>query len=90
MIRTTIRERVRWRVARLLDQLPGQCWADLVSWALHDQHDDPDFWSHWVPWRPIRRECRQDAARVGVCYCGKIGAQRCSPTNCHHDHTGEF
>lgn len=64
-------KKLRWRIAHLLDWLPGQCWADLVSWVLRDRHDDPD-WRSRVPWRPIGWMCRQDLARVGSCYCGKL------------------
>lgn len=68
------KRRLRWRIAILLNRLPGQCWTDLASWALHDQKYDPDFRSHYIPWRPINYICRQDAARTGACYCGKLGA----------------
>lgn len=64
--------RWRWRVAILLNRLPGQCWADLIEWCL--------------PWTsraemtrslrsPVSRRCIDDAAQSGEgrCYCGKVG-----------------
>lgn len=64
---------LRWRIATLIDKLPGQCWADLCSWALHDRRDDPGY--RWAsPWSPIGPSCRNDLARVGSCYCGKLRA----------------
>lgn len=55
-------ERLRWAIARLLNRLPGQCWADLVDWTLGYQRS---------PWSP-QRSCRADLARRGACYCGKL------------------
>lgn len=63
-------EKWKWWVAGLLDKLPGQCWADLVGWVYRNRRDDPD-WRSDIPWRPIRT-CREDFARVGSCYCGKL------------------
>jgi hypothetical protein len=60
----------RWRIADLMNRLPGQCWADLVGWVLGDAPERSR-----LPWRPISSMCRQDAARTGCCYCGKIGDQ---------------
>lgn len=63
--------KLRWRIATLLDKLPGQCWADLVSWVYHDRRDDPGY--RWAsPWSPIGQSCRNDFARNGACYCGKL------------------
>lgn len=56
-------KRLRWRIAVLLGKLPGQCWADLVSWAAGGR----DRW----PWFPQTDTCRRDAADGG-CYCGKL------------------
>lgn len=58
----TLRKRVRWFVARTVDRLPGQCWADLVSWAHRSEKG--------LPWAP-QRTCRTDLVD-GVCWCGKI------------------
>lgn len=64
------RNRPRWALADALNRLPGTCWANLVSFALHsapliDRKGESD----------IRQDdmCRSDAARNGRCYCGKIG-----------------
>jgi hypothetical protein len=56
------RERIRWRIAHLLDKLPGQCWADLVFWVFGDRRN---------PWSPMTSTCRLDGADGG-CYCGKL------------------
>lgn len=69
-----LRERIRFHIANLVDRLPGQCWADLVGWAMRDNRDDPD-WRSEIPWRPIGPTCRSDLARVGSCYCGKLRAE---------------
>lgn len=63
-------EKLRWRVAELVNRLPGQCWADLVGWALDGW--DPD--GEKRPWTTPARlaQCQADAARCGSCYCGKI------------------
>ena len=58
--------RLRWRLAYALNRLPGQCWSDLVGWVLRS----PFTARH--PWRPVTRTCREDAARTGACYCGKV------------------
>lgn len=63
-----VRSALRWRAAALLNRLPGQCWANLVSWALGD--------SGYRFWQPIDSVCRKDVARTGACYCGKLRAPR--------------
>lgn len=65
-------EKLRWRIAWLLDKLPGQCWADLVSWVLRDRRDRRDY--PIGPWSPMGPSCRNDLARSGACYCGKLRA----------------
>jgi hypothetical protein len=62
-------ERLRWRIVHVVDKLPGQCWTDLVVWAL----DGPVADSR-LPWKPQTATCRSDAASNGRCYCNKIGA----------------
>lgn len=73
----------RWRIARTMDRLPGQCWADLVSWMQYSDHDayGDEWWARLrgrLPWRPQARigrtpgSCADDAARCGICYCGKV------------------
>ena len=59
-----MRDRIRWRIARSLDRLPGTCWAYLVTASLG-----------WHPFRGHVRQrpaCRNDAAKNGACYCGKV------------------
>lgn len=61
---------MRWKIAQLLDKLPGQCWSDLVDWVYawdRPKEDRPALWS------PLRDSCRSDATRCGSCYCGKLG-----------------
>lgn len=60
-----MRNRMRWWLARQLDRLPGQCWADLVSWA-----QGSAFYKR--PWQPRSPGCVQGAAEQGCCYCGKL------------------
>lgn len=64
--RLILPEKVRWHVAYLLDRLPGQCWADLVSWVLGRS-------GRWSPWSPVESNCHRDRDATGVCYCGKLG-----------------
>ena len=64
-----MRERIRWKIAELLDELPGQCWADLVFWVRRDRREDDG--RNWNPWSPITSTCRSDALD-GACYCGKL------------------
>lgn len=61
------RERIRWRIAHLLNRLPGQCWADLVSWVV-----DMGSIRRVSPWSPRGYSCRQDFEQNGCCYCGKL------------------
>jgi hypothetical protein len=56
-------ERARWRIAYLMDRMPGQCWAETVEWALG--------YRRW-PWARVDDRCRTDVARCGSCYCGKL------------------
>lgn len=58
-----LRYRARYKIAELLDRLPGQCWADLVFWVMGDS-------TSASPWSPSRT-CREDMQRAGSCYCGK-------------------
>jgi len=62
------KSRLRWWVASQLNRMPGQCWADLVTWALRWKFEARH------PWRPVTGTCREDAARTGACYCGKVRA----------------
>jgi len=58
-----LRDRARFAIAGLVNRLPGQCWADLVMWAM--RRDDSK-----LPWSPSP-SCREDMERTGCCYCGK-------------------
>jgi hypothetical protein len=55
-------EKLRWRIADLMDRLPGQCWADLASWALYGPRKVARDGESRLPWRPITAMCRRDAA----------------------------
>lgn len=65
--KTARRDRWRWRVAGWADRLPGQCWADLVSWALRT----PDY--RLIVGTRRRLMCWEDPERR--CYCGKATRQ---------------
>ena len=76
-------EGLRYNIAFTLDRLPGQCWADLVSWVQHSDLDSygDEWWARLrgrLPWRPRARtgripgSCVADAIDCGVCYCGKV------------------
>lgn len=65
-----MRERLRWKLAYLLDRLPGQCWADLATWAMNGRRRDQD--DPLLPFRPIGAGCRADFQRNGTCYCAKL------------------
>lgn len=54
---------MRWKIAALMNRLPGQCWADLVAFALGDRRS---------PWQPVTWMCEKDMRRTGTCYCGKL------------------
>jgi hypothetical protein len=69
--------KLRWKIAGLLNRLPGQCWANLVQWAL----DGPAASRRmgYPPWpRRIDSVCRRDAEQNGACYCGNLdGTAKC-------------
>lgn len=74
------RKGLRWTVAHHANRLPGQCWAELVEWALGWHRDDPGtWWNNLVRRAPIRRQtsCVDDMARTGACYCGKLMTSEC-------------
>jgi hypothetical protein len=58
----------RWWIITQLNRLPGQCWSNLVSWALDRDRGKRS------PWSPVDSVCRSDAAQNGTCYCGKLRA----------------
>jgi hypothetical protein len=62
-------ERARWRIAYLLNRLPGQCWTDLVLWVLGS-----DKYRRRFPWSPVGPDCLK--AGDQSCYCGKLRAAR--------------
>lgn len=73
--------RIRDRVARLLDRSPRWCWADLYAWA------------HWrSPERlsdcRVDSTCRNDQARTGACWCGKLRDERPPALLVGDEHTG--
>lgn len=67
------RERLRWRVASVLNRSRRTCWADLVSWAMATRREQRSKRRR----HPLREvvgtsTCRRDAAEIGACYCGKF------------------
>lgn len=65
------RKNWRFAIARMVDNLPGQCWADLVTWAQDSPREAIDRADSWLGLSPLsnNRQCR-DA--TGGCYCGKL------------------
>jgi hypothetical protein len=63
-----IPENVRYRIAEALNRLPGQCWPELVTWAMYG----PSHKDRALPMSGINYACREDAARTGCCWCGKL------------------
>ena len=60
------KSRLRWWIATQLNRLPGQCWTDLVCWALGWEARE-----RRGPWSPAGA-CRRGIAECGTCYCGKL------------------
>lgn len=62
----SLRERVRWNVARLADLSPRTCWAELVEWACLGDLSD---------YGPTLLDILKRDGRTGRCkpdcYCGK-------------------
>lgn len=58
-------EKPRWFIAYHLDRLRGQCWVDLVSWAVDGVR------MRGLPATSSER-CREEARSCGACYCGKF------------------
>jgi hypothetical protein len=74
-LRYYLPEKLRWRIIQMVDRLPSQCWSRLCDWAGTWYDEDPDnfrTWPWWAPWRPDQSGCREDVARCGSCYCGKL------------------
>jgi hypothetical protein len=67
-------ERLKWRIAYLLNRFFHRrvCWADMVSWVLDTKRTRDKGLRAALPWRPIGKSCRDDLARCGACYCGKL------------------
>lgn len=57
----------KYRLAHLLDKLPRTCWTELVCWIEYDAPLSEAF---------SQARCRQDEARCGACYCGKLKERR--------------
>ena len=54
----------KYRLIHVLDWLPGTCWTELVCWVEYGQNPLSGAFS--------QARCRQDEARCGGCYCGKV------------------
>lgn len=68
LILDRIPERLRWNLADALNRLPGLCWAELATWAAYGPSDK----DRALPWPADTGLCREDAARTGCCWCGKL------------------
>lgn len=75
-IRYYLPESLRWRIVRLADHLPGQCWSDLCDWAGSWKDDDPEHFAGLgalpLPSRQFKAHCFESARECGSCYCGKL------------------
>lgn len=71
---SSVRERLRWHIANLLNRLPGQCWTELVCWSLDGMRVSRRNDRNPLPWRPITEACRSGIERNGCCYCNKLKA----------------
>jgi hypothetical protein len=75
------KEKLRFKIAFLLDKRKDTCWADLVSWAMGIS-GDYTIRDHIPPkiggskWYIGVRRCRQEARQCGSCYCGKFVSER--------------
>lgn len=55
----------------LMNRFPGTCSSDLVEYGFGD---DPGY--RTLRWALRRnRTCERDAARAGVCWCGKVAME---------------
>jgi hypothetical protein len=61
-------ERMRWSLVYTLNRLQRLCWAELATWALYGPSDK----DRALPWPADTQLCREDAARCGSCWCGKL------------------
>lgn len=62
----------RWKIASLVNRLPGACWSQLVDWIYAvDWPEDEREGKELRHWRQSET-CRADAERCGTCYCGKL------------------
>ena len=63
---TMMRESFRLWVAELwMRVFPRACRAHVIMWALFDGYD-------LTGERDMPQSCREDAARCGFCYCGRV------------------
>lgn len=70
--------KVRWWLARQVDRLPGQCWAELAEYGLG--------WT-LLPWEPARGRCEESARECGSCYCGKVATVTAAAEGAPHGYT---
>lgn len=61
-----------WTVADLAERA-GWCWSDLCSWALDRPGASAGGRRLWQTRRRSTCARGQDVARLGVCYCGRVG-----------------
>lgn len=75
------KEKLRFKIALLLDKRKDTCWTELVSWAMKLNPDNK--LRDCIPpkiggskWYTGVRICRQEARQCGSCYCGKFVSER--------------
>lgn len=70
-------EKMRFKIAVILDKRKDTCWADLAMWAINITGDYK--LRDYIPpkiggtkWYTGVSICRQEARQCGSCYCGKF------------------
>ena len=65
-------EKLRWKIAPILNRLRRFCWVDLVDWAMGTYRGDGEE----LQGPPARsQQCRVEGSKPGCsCYCGKFKA----------------
>jgi hypothetical protein len=67
-LKMSVRERVRWRVAKLLNRHQRLCWAELGSWAVYGAEMRQRTW--------LNDRCLDEC---GSCWCNKRNPSKGRP-----------
>ncbi|NNV07163.1 hypothetical protein ETC03_12310 [Geobacillus sp. MMMUD3] len=74
-----IKEKLRFKIAFLLDKRKDTCWTDLAMWAMGFDYELRDCIPPKIggsKWYTGVRRCRQEARQCGSCYCGKFVSEQ--------------